>query len=89
VYRAMKSQGALGRYSGVCVGGFSVGRRRRGGPTRLNNLSSMRSQRIGYSQMMNWFDPTKAHAVTRSVVLRDEAYAARDATGESIRVVGA
>jgi hypothetical protein len=49
----------------------------------------MRSQRIGYSHVMNWFDPTIAHAVTRNVVLRDEAYAARDATGESIRVVGA
>jgi hypothetical protein len=49
----------------------------------------MRSQRIGYSQVMNWFDPTRAHAVSRSVVLRDEVYAPQGITGESIRVVGA
>ncbi len=48
--------------------------------------SSMRSQRIGYSHVMNWFDPTKAHVVARSVALRDEAYAPRGITGESIRV---
>jgi hypothetical protein len=49
----------------------------------------MRSQRIGYSHVMNWFDPTKAHAVPRSLFLRDETCTALDATGESIRVVGA
>jgi hypothetical protein len=44
--------------------------------------------RIGYSHAMNWFDPTKAHAVPRSVAVRDEVYARQGFTGESIRVVG-
>jgi hypothetical protein len=37
---------------------------------------------------MNRFDPTKAHAVPRSVALRAEVYALHGVTGESIRVVG-
>jgi hypothetical protein len=38
------------------------------------------------SQVMNWFDPTKAHAVPRSVAFRDEVYTPHRVTGESIRV---
>jgi hypothetical protein len=37
---------------------------------------------------MNRFDPTNAHAVPRSVALRDEVYVPYGVTGESIRVVG-
>jgi hypothetical protein len=44
--------------------------------------------RIGYSHVMNRFDPTNAHAVPRSVALRDEVYAPWPVTGESIRAVG-
>ena len=52
------------------------------------SLAPSWERRIGYSHVMNWFDPTKAHAVPRSVALRDEVYAPRGVTGESIRVVG-
>jgi hypothetical protein len=48
----------------------------------------MRSQRVGYSYVMNWFDPTKAHAVRRSAAVHDEVYAPRGVTGESICVGG-
>jgi hypothetical protein len=43
---------------------------------------------IGYSHLMNRFEPTKALAVPRSVALRDEVYAPQGVPGESIRVVG-
>jgi hypothetical protein len=37
---------------------------------------------------MNRFDRTKAHAVPRSVAIRDEVYTSPGVTGQSIRVVG-
>jgi hypothetical protein len=45
---------------------------------------------IGHSHVTNRFDPTKAHAASRSVAAfarRDEAFAPQGATGESIGVV--
>jgi hypothetical protein len=45
--------------------------------------------RIGYSHLVNRFDPTKVHADPRSVARRDEVYAPQGVTGESIRVIGA
>ena len=44
--------------------------------------------RIGHSHVMNWFDPTKAHAVSRSIALCDKVYAPQGVTGESISVGG-
>ena len=40
-----------------------------------------------YSHVMNWFDPTEAHPVLRSVALRDQVYAPQGITRES-RVIG-
>ena len=37
---------------------------------------------------MNWCDPTKPHAVRRSIAFREEVYAPHCITGESIRVGG-
>jgi hypothetical protein len=77
----------------VTQGGFdtdvSLGARRR--RPRLGSglhAGAEMEHRIGYSRVMNRFDPTKAHAVPRSVALRDELYAPHGVTGESIRVVG-
>jgi hypothetical protein len=44
--------------------------------------------RIGYSDAMNWPDPTKAYAVPRSVALRDQVYASQGVTGESRVIEG-
>jgi hypothetical protein len=41
-----------------------------------------------YSHVMNWFDPTKAHAVPRSVALRDQVYAPKGVTVESCVIGG-
>jgi hypothetical protein len=38
------------------------------------------------SDVMNRFDPTKAHSVPRSVALRNEVHAPQGITGESTRV---
>jgi hypothetical protein len=40
-----------------------------------------------YSHVMNWFDPTGAHAVPRSVALSDQVHAPQGITRES-RVIG-
>jgi hypothetical protein len=37
---------------------------------------------------MNWFDPTKAHAVPRSVALRNHVYAPQGVTSESCVIGG-
>lgn len=44
--------------------------------------------RIGYPHVMNWFDPTKAHAVPRSVALCDRVCALQGVTGESCVIGG-
>ena len=44
--------------------------------------------RIGYPHVMNWVDPTKAHAVPHSVALRDQVYAPLGVTGESCVIGG-
>jgi hypothetical protein len=44
--------------------------------------------RIGYSDAMNWPDPTKAYAVRRSLALRDEVYVPQRVTGESCVIGG-
>jgi hypothetical protein len=63
----------------------------RASPTTAGVLATCWAElehRVGYSHVMDWFDPTKAHAVPRSVALRDQVYAPQGVTGESIRVVG-
>ena len=55
--------------------------------TRLADKGEREGYR-SYCDAMNWFAPTEAHAVPRSVALRDQVYAPTGGTGESCVIGG-
>jgi hypothetical protein len=84
--------GPIGRAGGasaarffITVVGYQVG-----GNNSKAELRELAAHTLAefYSHVMNWFDPTGAHAVPRSVALRDQVYAPQGITRESCVIGG-